>query len=320
MVVGTLGSILRIFAHTSLVLFISMFLIGLINAGSNANAAKLLVMWFPQKQVPLALGIFVATSTAGAIIALITTPALVATGASIRDIFTYSAIACVLGTVLWVAFARSKPKGAHVAQSESILEHMPLVLKSKPLWIAGSTLFLLMGSAMASSVFLPTCLTAVKHASLSQAALISSMAASLSLVGTIIIPPVIGKIGYMKRGYIVVAIATAITITVGWALPFSAISMAILLVAMGIINVGIPMFTQVPALLGSIPANALGSAGGMLSTMQCLGAFVVPSVILGPIAGNNYSIMMYGTAVLMIVSAVLCSFLPEVGSKGRFAK
>ncbi|MDR0817149.1 MAG: MFS transporter [Clostridiales Family XIII bacterium] len=317
MIIGTLGSILRIFATTPAVLFISMFLIGLINAGSNANAAKLLVMWFPKKQIPLAMGIFVGTSTLGAIVALITTPAMVASGASIRTIFTCGAVACTIGTALWFIFAKSKPKGARVYQSASVLEHMPLVLKTKSLWIAGCTLFLLMGCAMASSVFLVVCLTSVKHATLTQAAFLSSLAAALCLAGTIIIPPIIGRAGYMKRGYIVVAVIVAATITVGWSLPFGGLSMAILLIGMGSISSGIPMLAQFPSLLKSIPKDALGSAGGMLSTMQSLGAFVVPTFILGPIAKDNYSVMMYGTAVLLIVSAILCLFLPEVGSKGK---
>jgi NNP family nitrate/nitrite transporter-like MFS transporter len=317
MVIGTLGALLRVFATTPTVLFISMFLIGLINAGSNANAAKLLVMWFPKKQIPLAMGIFVGTSTLGAIIALSSTPALIAAGVSIRGIFVCGACACAIGTLLWIIFAKSKPKGARALHSASVLEHMPLVLKTKSLWISGFTLFFIMGSAMASSVFFVVCLQTVKHASPAQTAFLSSLSAALCLTCTIIVPPLIGKTGYIKRGIILVAIITAVTITAGWILPFSGLSMTILMVGFGIISTGIPMLLQFPSLIKSVPKSALGSGGGMLSTMQSLGAFVVPTFILGPLAKGNYSIMMYGTSALMIVAAVLCLFLPEVGSKGK---
>jgi NNP family nitrate/nitrite transporter-like MFS transporter len=317
MVIGTLGSVLRIFAETSAVLFISMFLIGLINAGSNANVAKLLVMWFPQQQVPVAMGIFVSTSTAGAIIALTTTPALVASGMGIKGIFICGAVACALCTVLWIILGRSKPKGAREVQSASVLEHMPLVLKTKTLWITGSTLFLIMGAALASSAFFVVCLQTVKHASPSQTAFLSSLSAVLCLAGTIIIPPIIGRTGFIKKGIIIVSFITAVTVTVGWAMPFSGLSMAIVMTGFGIISTGIPMLLQFPSLIKSVPRVALGSAGGMLSTMQSLGAFIVPTFILGPIAGTNYSIMMYGTSVIMLIVAILCFFLPEVGSKGQ---
>jgi NNP family nitrate/nitrite transporter-like MFS transporter len=55
-----------------------------------------------------------------------------------------------------------------------------------------------------------------------------------------------------------------------------------------------------------------GTAGGVGSTLQLLGAVVIPSYILIPILGANYPAL-YGIAGVLCLVAAACVFmLPEV--------
>jgi len=320
MILGALGSVFRVYSTTAVTLFISMFLLGFIMAGTSANAAKLIAMWFPAKQMSFAMGVYIATSTLGAVIALMTTPALWASGKTIPQIFMYGTIACVACAVLWVIFGRSKPKGAPEIKSETVMEYMGTVLKNKDMWIASIVMFLLMGCVMASSTFLVVCLTMAKGVDMSGAAFWSSLSAILFLIGVMVVPVILGKIGYLKRGYIVIAIIAAVSIAVSWRMPYSTGSMVLLMVGFTFIGCGIPIHKQYPALLKSIPKEAVGSAGGMHATLQNIGAFLIPSYILGSIAGDNYNLIMYGVSALMLISVLLCLALPEIGSKGNQQK
>jgi hypothetical protein len=92
--------------------------------------------------------------------------------------------------------------------------------------------------------------------------------------------------------------------------------MVILVIGFSLVGCGIPIHKQYPALMKKVPVDAIGSAGGMHATMQNLGAFLVPSVILGNLAGSYLSIIIYGSAAFLIVTAILTAFLPEIGMKG----
>ena len=63
-----------------------------------------------------------------------------------------------------------------------------------------------------------------------------------------------------------------------------------------------PIFLSAPVLLEGLGTKYAGSAAGVISTLQLLGAVLIPTYILTPIAGENYSLLfmlasMYGNYV-----------------------
>jgi NNP family nitrate/nitrite transporter-like MFS transporter len=63
-----------------------------------------------------------------------------------------------------------------------------------------------------------------------------------------------------------------------------------------------------------------GSAGGIIATLQVLGAVLLPTFVITPLAGPSVTVL-YGLAALcfaLIIIPVL--FLPELGSKALAAR
>jgi nitrate/nitrite transporter NarK len=299
-----------------------MFLLGLTAGTGAANSSKIFAVWFPQNQMTVAFSIYGGMATVGAIGAMASTPLLLQAGVSISSIFSIGTVAMGICMVGWLVFGRSKPANAPELKTESVMQYMGTVVKNKHLWLENGAMFFFMGSTMACSTFVIPCLTIVKGATFPQAAFWSSMSAVFSMIGTVVLPGLLGKSGYLKRTYIIAAIVAAVIIAIAWALPFSTGSMVLFMIGILIMGCGIPIHKQYPALLKSIPVVAIGSAGGLQSVIQSLGGFLVPSFILGAIATatNNYSAVIFGVAVLMVVSAIFTLGLPEIGAKGNQRK
>jgi hypothetical protein len=65
----------------------------------------------------------------------------------------------------------------------------------------------------------------------------------------------------MKRSGVVASVIAAVAIAISWAMPFSGGSMSLLMLGCAFTGSCLPIHKQYPALLKSIPLNAIGSAG-----------------------------------------------------------
>ena len=57
--------------------------------------------------------------------------------------------------------------------------------------------------------------------------------------------------------------------------------------------------------LREISSDNISTAGGLITTFQLGGAVIVPSYIIAPIAGNNYSEIFILTAVVIAIAVGL---------------
>jgi NNP family nitrate/nitrite transporter-like MFS transporter len=81
-----------------------------------------------------------------------------------------------------------------------------------------------------------------------------------------------------------------------------------------------PLFLSLPMLLPEIGPVYAGSAGGIISTLQVLGAVVVPTFIITPLAGSNANILFGLEAICLVLIAIPVLFLPELGSRALAAR
>ncbi|NLV31459.1 MAG: hypothetical protein GXY47_09915, partial [Acidobacteria bacterium] len=63
-----------------------------------------------------------------------------------------------------------------------------------------------------------------------------------------------------------------------------------------------------------------GSAGGIIATVQVLGAVVVPTFIITPLAGTNTTMLFGLAAICMVLMTLPVFFLPEVGARALAAR
>lgn len=62
-----------------------------------------------------------------------------------------------------------------------------------------------------------------------------------------------------------------------------------------------PIFLSAPVLLEGLGTKYAGSAAGVISTLQLLGAVLIPTYILTPIAGDNYSLLFMLASICMVI-------------------
>lgn len=319
-IISVAGAIFRIYSTSFATLFASMFILGLVMAALNANSSKIVAMWFHPRQMGFAMSVYIATSTVGAVLALSSTPILLENGFSIKSIYIVGLVFLVVVMILWIILAKVKPEGAADVKSEPVLKYIGNVIGDKHLWINSIAMFCIMGAFISCSTYMVVGVITYKGFSPLEAGSLSTISAIVAVPLMLIIPSIIVKIGYIRGGIVTILILGAALVSIGWGIgDFGFLQMALFVVGISLIGNGIPLMKQYPAMLPTIKKDSIGSAGGIQSTMQNLGGFLVPSYILGTIVGDNINIVFYGVAITAVVAAFLMLFVPEVGTKGKLA-
>jgi hypothetical protein len=68
-------------------------------------------------------------------------------------------------------------------------------------------------------------------------------------------------------------------------------------------------------LLPEIGPVYAGSAGGIIATLQVIGAVLLPTFVITPLAGSNVTVLFGLAALCMALIIIPVLFLPELGSR-----
>lgn len=311
LLIAACGLCIRPFAESYGPLFASMILGGLGITFLNTNLSKIIGGWYAPQQIGAIMGIIMAGNTVGQTLGTATTAML----PSITAAFWISGIAAVLVAVLWIAFVREGPySGAEkTSQAVPFSQSLKTVLKSKNVWLVGICLAFLLGCNVALTSFLPTALQSRGYTE-AAAGLVSSVMTIGSFCGTFVGPVIITKLPRMKPSLIICAIVAALCAAFGWNAPAPLVPV-ILFIAGFFISALVPTFMSFPVLLPEIGPAYAGSAGGVMTTLELLGAVIIPTYIITPIAGSNFSLYFIMAAISALLMALSAIFLPELNRK-----
>ncbi|MFZ7103784.1 MAG: MFS transporter [Peptococcaceae bacterium] len=306
------GTFFRYAANTYWEMFFLMFLSGIIPGLVNANAAKLLGAWFPKEQMGLVMGIYFTSNGMGITVGLATT----ALFPSAKSAFITAGILIFVIWILWLLFIKAKPPGGPELPVLPMAKYMGVAAKSKNVWLVGMALMFFMGSSMAFSGFLPNALHDQRGMSPVTAGFMASLITFGTIIGSLIGPVISNKLGRIKYFIIPVAVIGAIAGYLSWAGPQG--SMPALLFVLGLLaGMPTPLLLAFPMLLPEIGPVYAGSAGGMIGTLQVMGAVFIPSLIIAPIAGQNYTLFFTLGSLCLFAEGITTLFLPELGAKTR---
>lgn len=310
LVITAVGLCFRPFAGNYGTLFASMILGGVGVAFLNANMSKIIGGWFPPEKVGTIVGLTMVGSTIGMTLGTATTALL----PSIKMAFWISGIASIAVLVIWLLFMKDgaqsqKEPGAE----ESLLDSIKVVLRNKNIWLVGLCLMCILGCNVALASFLPTALQS-RGINESTSGVLASVITIGSLAGTFVGPTIISKASRMKPMLLIFALLTAVGAAFGWSLP---VAFAIILLALAGFGMGalIPVFMSFPVMLPEIGPMYAGSAGGVITTLELLGAVILPTYVITPVAGQNFSLYFMITGAVMVVMAVIALLLPELNKK-----
>lgn len=317
LVVTLVGAIWRCFCADPVMLYVASFVMGFGLAGLNANSPKLLKAWFGFRRITTAMGAYVGASGIGVALCLGIVNAFPVD--TMFNTFVFDACFVAVAVVAWLIFGRM-PKAVVVEQEDFTFAAAKECLKNKQLMITSLAMVLFMSvqityASQAASGFI------FLGVDPGTAASWMSIASIVGIFSNFIWPWLSDKVGKIKVVLVPIAIIYLIFVTIAWYVGAS-IWVLICICAGFFFGFGICGFIK--ACVGKIPSirrENMGTAGGIQTFFQNLGAYIIPSFVLAPIAGGNYIVMFTLASVLLLLGILVIAFLmPEFGAKGKIAQ
>lgn len=315
LVIMAVGLCYRPFAVNYITMFASMLLAGFGITFININMSKIIGGWYPLEKVGPMMGLTMVGCTLGITLGTGTTALL----PSVSFAFALSAGLSVITLVLWAIFMKDGPLFASGAGSSSETatvsagKSLVVALKSKNVILVGVCLMCIMGTNVALTSFLPTALQS-RGISEVVAGYLTSILTLGNMFGSLLGTVAVAKIGRMKPCLVILALIVAVCTAVGWwaPVPLAAICFALIGLSFGTL---VPTFMSFPALLPEVGPLYAGSAGGVIATLELIGAVVIPTYIITPLAGQNFTFYYIMAGAVMVLMAVAALFLPELLKK-----
>jgi NNP family nitrate/nitrite transporter-like MFS transporter len=308
-VFSIIGLTFRYMAHSFWPYFILMFLSGACVCAVNSNIGKVVGEWLPPEKAGSGLGLYYFIERLGMCAAL-------ATGAmfpTAKSSYIWSGVLMLVCGIILAIFYRNNDSAENVPDM-SMTKHMGVAIRSKYIWLAGVCCFLWWGGFMVYTGNVANGLHAARGMDPVKAGLLVSTFFLANAFGSLICPFISDLVGYMKPFMWPTAIIGAVATYFSWYTPTAGLVL-IFVVAGFMLGCNLPYFMTYPVLLPEIGLESAGSAGGLIAELMLIGAFVVPSFIVAPLAGMNFGGLVLGAAICLVLVGICAAFLPEYGPK-----
>lgn len=308
LIIAAAGLWLRIFARGYAMLYICMLCPGFAATFVNATNAKIFREWFPVKQTGLAVGIFLAVSALGMTIGTGATAML----PSLRTAFILAGILASITAVCWGLFMKEKRiEISHDADKKhSAVQYLKDVVKNRDIMLGSAGIMCTFGNYMVISTYLPTFLQN-KGLSPVKAGAMASVVSIGYLAGCILTPIFADRVGNVRKVIFVFALAGAFLSASVCIIPTGAVLTFLLFLAGVCIGGLLPLFMSFPVRISAVGGEKAGTAGGVISTFQLLGAVIIPSYIISPLAGDNEVMLFIIGACFSAVVCILSVFMSK---------
>lgn len=308
------GSILSLFADSYELLFLSFAMLGITAATLNGTQAKLLSEWFPVEKVSSKTGIVLSCSTVAMALAM----AIASYFPSRHAAFAVTTGLALLALTVWLILYRDKEKSENITPKVTEagakgdgLRKLKVVIRNKYIWVIGFCLFFLMAANVVMSSFLPTILMN-RSISAKSAGYYSSVYMVGSFLSCYFAPYTVEKLHSFKKTTLLFSVVGAFgaAFSAGYAPEGIFLGIAILVTGIGI-GGNLPVLMALPVSLKGIGVSCAGTAGGLIATIQLLGAILLPGKVLIPVAGEgNYTGLFFLAGVCMLICGSLSLLLP----------
>lgn len=296
------GCVLRVFAGSYAVLLIATALTGFAAVFINAGGGKLLGGLYGAEKVNEKMGILMAASTAGMALSMFTS----ARFPNIKAAFGTTAVLSAVSAVLWVVFMKNpvESRQEEDTQMPSLKECILMAAGCRDVWLVGIAMFFIMAANVVISSFLPTALS-TRGIGAVTAGNLGTFLTLGNFLGCFTAPAMIRKTGSQKRVLFASGLLAGAGIAASWMIPWIPVMAAALLLTGMFLGGMIPTLMALPVQFREIGPVYAGTAGGIVGTVQLLGAVLVPSYIIAPIAGSNFALLfLLGGACMALASAV----------------
>lgn len=227
---------------------------------------------------------------------------------------TVSAIGGVIAFILWIVLYKVPEESGFEkdhAGEPGVIDGLKVVVKNKNIYIIAVCMMAIMGANVVIGSFAPT--------ALQERGIDAVAAGTYSAVYTIgcflscfIAPIVAEKLRSVKKTVILFAILAffGTGFSVSYAPAGILLGAAMLLTGI-FVGGSIPLLCGLPVQLKGIGPLYAGTAGGFISTIELIGAVVIPGYILVPISAGNYNILFLAGGICMLICAAIAILLPR---------
>jgi NNP family nitrate/nitrite transporter-like MFS transporter len=313
--ITAIAGIVRIWSDSYLALFACMFMLGIGVAVVNANLPKIIGTWHPAHRIGFLTGVVLSTSNIAMILGTGTTALL----PSVKFAYILSAILLVAAFLLFVVILPGKNSSRTPVievTKVGMLESLKVAVACRGVWVVGLILFLFIGTDMMLSPFLPTAL-GQRGLNPITAGMYASTINIGSLIGCLVTPALATRIGSYKPLMAILALVSVVGVTFAWQAPVG-LPLGAALFCTGLCRAGIlPIAMSLPVQLSQIGPKYAGAAGGVTATMQLLGAVVLPTYIVAPIAGEDVGVFFIAGGICMIIVFFLIFLLPDINRESQ---
>ncbi len=317
LVISTVGIVGRIFASSYPIMLACMLVLGLPCVMLTATCAKIMSSYFSGAKLGSMVGITSSGLVLGNFLAMSTT----AWFPSVQMAFIFSGVLSAVVMVCWIVFVKpdstsainsdnSGEVKAAPKQQVSMATSLKVCLKNPYIWIGGLTLMMLMAGQVMITSFLPQALAAEKGMTTQMSGIITSTYILGSFAGYAFGPAIFGKFKSKRVFLTCCAIIVSLGIAFAWKLDMVGLIAAVLFVTGACLRLIMPLIFAMPVSLKGIGPEYAGTAGGLQATIQTLGATVVPSFILTPLFGSNFTVLFIAAGVLCAITIFTLNILP----------
>jgi NNP family nitrate/nitrite transporter-like MFS transporter len=308
LVITLLGTLLRYFATSYAGLFVSMVMIGFSISFINTCVTKCMDSWCPKEKVSIYVGYVFAGSSAGMVLGSATTAFLPSTAFA----FLLSSASAAIVTFVWFRTMPDSRRNSSL-HGEKIREvsmrgSLIVSFKRPTTWVAGGLAACVIGCNIVLVGLLPHALqmTGVTEKT---AGLICSAITAGSFFGTLFGPRLTGKM-QIRGALFVCTLMIGIGSAFGWHLPVVCMVPCIFVIGF-CLGTAFALIVSLPAHDPGLGAKYAGSATGIITTIEMLGAVAIPTYIVAPIAGTNFSLLFFLGGAFPVVAAFLVCLLPK---------
>jgi nitrate/nitrite transporter NarK len=310
LIVSCAGIIGRAYGSTDFTsCFVWMLVFGLSMVFANALGPKILRTWFKSKDMPLAMGIFIASAGLGVGAGEATAPLF----ASLTATFTLGWALFAAATAWFLVGFRSKPAGQPDAPPQQVFEFLGVAARNRHVWLAGLAALFFFAGVVGTAGNLPAALIQSRGASAVAAGLMGLPLGIGSALGGFFVPMILRRAHGIRVRLAALVVIGAALLLAALVVPFGPMTgfcvIAGALISNGLLTLTLP----VPVMLREIGTTYGGSAGGIVSLLQSAGGFFIPTFVIPLIAGANATETFAVIFALYAISALLVLALPERG-------
>ncbi|MDR1110627.1 MAG: MFS transporter [Deltaproteobacteria bacterium] len=286
-----------------------MFLVGATNAALNANFIKVLGVWLPPSGIGVGVGCYLTGIGLGQATSIGMGPSFELIGPA----FMVSIVLAVVVAVVWLALIRNPPS-LNRAQVQPMIASLSYVAKRKNVWIGGLGILFMLGTYVCLTSFAANFLGAEKGAAPKSASACASAVAAFMLVGALIADRLARLMRSSRMFLLACGLISGMGVFLAAKVSFGALTLVLLSLSGLASGAFCSFILSLPMLLRDIGPNYAGSAGGLISTLQSFGGFLLPTLIPW-LAGNSLPTVMLLTAGGFVLMGLVTLPLPELVRK-----